>query len=386
MPDISDQQHIDMFKEEDAFEAILKRPDRDIGSIESLPSDIWLVSREVMEYFDAPPPGAADARKEADRIKKEAKKAAAAAAAATEAAAASAVDTGAAAMQIDGEGEEDDKLLGVLAAAAAAATAAAVPSPKVPSRPATPGTPAKRAKVQLPVCKMSEERHSVVYGLYKTVEEVMVNAGDQKYSDKANELPLTYLEYNIDRHTGQFGVKSNGKAIPVVEGKDKVFIPTMVFSKLLSGSNGADTGKRFKGGRNGLGAKLCNLFSRWFTVRIRDTARGLHFEQTWRNNIKETTGPKITPFTASELKKLDGLKAAQEKQKKQLADKVVMTAKEKEPVDLGDYVHVTWMPDYNRFGRGRVAGTCAAPGLRCARSRLARPSSLPLSPPPKGGN
>jgi hypothetical protein len=257
VPDISDQQHIDMFKQEDAFEAILKRPDRDVGSVESLPQDIWLVSREVMEYFDPLKPEVAAAQAaavaEAARIKREAKKAAVAAAADAQ------VDDNFVMVDL-AAAQIENAMIEVAAAgtpkapsrsgtpkassrpgtpstpkarpSSRPATPAASDTPKVRSRSSTPapGTPSKRAaKMPLPVFKMSEERHSVVYALYKTVEEVFVNAADQKYSDTAVQYPLTNLAFDINRHTGEFGVHSNGKAIPCVLSKDgETYIPTMV--------------------------------------------------------------------------------------------------------------------------------------------------------------
>lgn len=60
---------------------------------------------------------------------------------------------------------------------------------------------------------------------------------------------------------------NNGKGIPVVEHKDeKMFVPTMIFGHLLTSSNYDDSERKVTGGRNGYGAKLCNIFSTKFTV------------------------------------------------------------------------------------------------------------------------
>jgi DNA topoisomerase-2 len=62
-------------------------------------------------------------------------------------------------------------------------------------------------------------------------------------------------------------VWNNGVGIPVVEHKDeKMFVPTMIFGHLLTSSNYNDEEEKVTGGRNGYGAKLCNIFSSKFTV------------------------------------------------------------------------------------------------------------------------
>lgn len=62
-------------------------------------------------------------------------------------------------------------------------------------------------------------------------------------------------------------VFNNGRGIPITKhAKEKVWIPTMIFGHLLTSSNYQDDDKKVVGGRNGYGAKLCNLFSTKFTV------------------------------------------------------------------------------------------------------------------------
>ena len=60
---------------------------------------------------------------------------------------------------------------------------------------------------------------------------------------------------------------NNGQGIPVeVHREHKLLVPTMIFGHLLTSSNYDDTEKKTVGGRNGYGAKLCNIFSTRFEV------------------------------------------------------------------------------------------------------------------------
>lgn len=68
----------------------------------------------------------------------------------------------------------------------------------------------------------------------------------------------------------------------------------MIFGELLTGSNYDDFEKKTVGGRNGFGAKLCNVFSTEFTVEVQDSENGKRFKQTWTDNMSKFAKPKIT--------------------------------------------------------------------------------------------
>ena len=75
-----------------------------------------------------------------------------------------------------------------------------------------------------------------------------------------------FREKNIIR------IWNNGRGIPIEMHKEqKLYVPSMIFGHLLTSSNYDDSEKKVVGGRNGFGAKLCNIFSTKFTV---ETATG----------------------------------------------------------------------------------------------------------------
>lgn len=47
---------------------------------------------------------------------------------------------------------------------------------------------------------------------------------------------------------------------------EKMYVPELIFGTLLTSSNYNDSQRKVTGGRNGYGAKLCNIFSSEFTV------------------------------------------------------------------------------------------------------------------------
>ncbi|XP_021916593.1 DNA topoisomerase 2-like [Zootermopsis nevadensis] len=104
---------------------------------------------------------------------------------------------------------------------------------------------------------------SFVPGLYKIFDEILVNAADNKQRDP--KMDCIKIEINPDRNL--ISVWNNGQGIPVVEHKDeKMYVPTMIFGHLLTSSNYNDEEEKVTGGRNGYGAKLCNIFNTMFTV------------------------------------------------------------------------------------------------------------------------
>ena len=61
--------------------------------------------------------------------------------------------------------------------------------------------------------------------------------------------------------------------------EQKVFVPTLIFGHLLTSSNYNDDEKKVTGGRNGYGAKLCNIFSTKFVVETCSSDSGKKFKQ-----------------------------------------------------------------------------------------------------------
>jgi DNA topoisomerase-2 len=68
----------------------------------------------------------------------------------------------------------------------------------------------------------------------------------------------------------------------------------MIFGHLLTGSNYDDDEKKTTGGRNGYGAKLCNIFSTEFTLETQDKNTGKRYKQTWTDNMSNMGKAKIS--------------------------------------------------------------------------------------------
>ncbi|KAF2905680.1 hypothetical protein ILUMI_00490 [Ignelater luminosus] len=148
---------------------------------------------------------------------------------------------------------------------------------------------------------MIQKQIDYVPGLYKIFDEILVNAADNKQRDKTMDC----IKIEINAETNTISVWNNGKGIPVVMHKDeKMFVPTMIFGHLLTSSNYNDEEEKVTGGRNGYGAKLCNIFSKKFTVETAAKEYKRQFKQTWGSNMTKASEPKVKEFCGEDYTKV----------------------------------------------------------------------------------
>jgi DNA topoisomerase-2 len=148
------------------------------------------------------------------------------------------------------------------------------------------------------------EPRSIEYvpALFKIFDEILVNAADNKTRDPEG---MTWIKVNIDQAAGIICVANNGKGIPVRQhATEKMYVPELIFGHLLTSDNYNDDKKKVTGGRNGYGAKLCNIFSTKFIVETADSATGLKFTQTFSNNMTDHTKPKIVEYKKEDYTKI----------------------------------------------------------------------------------
>lgn len=113
-------------------------------------------------------------------------------------------------------------------------------------------------------------------GLLHIFDEVLNNAVDNHIRRKGT----THIKVTMDATS--ITVCNNGQSIPLttLEGE---YLPTVLFGMLRSGSNFDDTSGRQTGGKNGLGVKLCNIFSTAFAVTVVHQKK--KFTQAWSHNM-----------------------------------------------------------------------------------------------------
>lgn len=145
--------------------------------------------------------------------------------------------------------------------------------------------------------------------------EALSNAIDNVERSKKTKTPCTKIKISINEKTGETSIWNDGDIVPVEIDKDeKCYIHSMIFGQLLTGSNYDDEEERIISGRNGIGIKAVNIFSKIFRVTGCDPVNEKILVQEWNNNMKNTKGPVVKN---TKLKK--------------------------------GYTEVMWIPDFNIF-------------------------------------
>lgn len=129
-------------------------------------------------------------------------------------------------------------------------------------------------------------------GLLRIFVEALSNAIDNVWRSRKENVRSTKIKITID--DDKISVWNDGLWIPIeMHNKEKIYNPELIFGHLLTGSNMNDEEERLSSGRNGLGIKLLNVFSKLFRVECYDPKNQLLYRQKWENNMKTCHSPTI---------------------------------------------------------------------------------------------
>jgi DNA topoisomerase-2 len=129
-------------------------------------------------------------------------------------------------------------------------------------------------------------------GLERVFVEALSNAIDNVWRSRDAGVTPTCIRVTVG--DGETSVYNDGLAIPIrKDEKSGVYIPEMIFGRMLTSSNYTDAETRFTSGRNGIGIKALNIFSKVFRVACVDPESGQKYTQEWRDNMAVVDPPKI---------------------------------------------------------------------------------------------
>jgi DNA topoisomerase-2 len=138
-----------------------------------------------------------------------------------------------------------------------------------------------------------KKRGEINFGLHRIFIEVLSNAIDNVWRSSLTDTKCTKIKIEITEK-GMITVWNDGLSIPVeINEETGMYNPEMIFGKLLTSSNYDDKEERMTSGRNGLGQKVTNVFSKEFSVKLFDPLTGNQYSQNWKNNMSEKDKPKI---------------------------------------------------------------------------------------------
>lgn len=164
--------------------------------------------------------------------------------------------------------------------------------------------------------KIIKKTVSVAPALIRIFVEPLSNIIDNVQTSKKEGIPCKKIIININEQDGTISMYNNGAYIPIEYFDDtKEYIHSVIFGQLLTSSNYDDTENRLVSGRNGIGIKATNVFSKYFKIEGVDPKNNKKLTQIWTNNMKNTEGAIVEESS---------LKAG--------------------------YTEVKWIPDFKRFG------------------------------------
>jgi len=122
----------------------------------------------------------------------------------------------------------------------------------------------------------------------KLFDEVLSNSCDEATKNKN----IDTIKIDVDESTGRISVFDNGGISVKIHPEHNQYIPEMIFTELLCGSNFDDADDSVTTGQNGIGVKLTNIFSTSFEITTCDGKK--KFYQKCENNLSKKSKPKIT--------------------------------------------------------------------------------------------
>ena len=143
---------------------------------------------------------------------------------------------------------------------------------------------------------------TIVPGLYKIVDEAVVNARDQVVRMKdlidkgqSDVLPVTEIDITLDEKEGIITMYNNGNGIDIAKHPaEDIWIPELIFAHLRTSTNYDKTQKKTTGGKNGFGIKLAFIWSTWARIETVDHIRGLKYVQEFEDNLNVIKPPVVT--------------------------------------------------------------------------------------------
>jgi len=136
-------------------------------------------------------------------------------------------------------------------------------------------------------------------GLLKIFDEILVNAIDR---NSLYPKGVTSISVDVDQVNGKITIENNGPLGGIsirMHEKEELWNPELVFGHLLTSTNYDDSQKRIVGGRNGYGAKLANIYSKEFSISIKDHETKQAYSQTWSGNMTKCEEPKIKKYSGA---------------------------------------------------------------------------------------
>ena len=152
--------------------------------------------------------------------------------------------------------------------------------------------PRSERVLNLETMVFQEEEITVPEGVERIFVEISSNAGDNVARSLRHKIDPGEVTIKMDGEI--ISVRNGGIPIPVeIHPVEKMWAPQLIFGVLHSSSNYNKEKVRTECGRNGYGAKLTNIFSKYFMVTVGDPNNKRWYRQVWTENMTIQGEPEI---------------------------------------------------------------------------------------------
>jgi len=132
-------------------------------------------------------------------------------------------------------------------------------------------------------------------GAERVFLEILTNASDNVDISRRNGFDIGRIIISMDEK--RITIRNGGRPIPVQMNNRGVWTPEMIFGRLRSGSHFDEKVVRTGAGLNGYGAKLTNIYSKEFIVKVGDPFNKREYYQKFTNNLKNKEEPVISEYS-----------------------------------------------------------------------------------------
>ena len=151
------------------------------------------------------------------------------------------------------------------------------------------------------------KRFEIVPAFLQCFEEILMNAADRVSAAHESDSTIVCRTKTImvEVSRNEISVFNDGDSIaPVMLPEFQVYAAELIFGHLRSSSNYDDSKARITSGKNGFGAKICNVFSSTFKVETACAKTGIKYRQTFEKNMSVTNPPVLTKFSGKSYTKI----------------------------------------------------------------------------------
>lgn len=155
---------------------------------------------------------------------------------------------------------------------------------------------------------------SFVQALNELIKEITSNSLDNAEVSRSKNIEMKYIDVTFDKSNGMIIVENDGNFIstkitdfeyldPVTQKVtyNRLYPAQLIFSHFRTGSNFDDDEKKISAGKNGAGAKITNVFSKYFEVEHSDPVEKQILKLVFRDNLSIRESPVITNFKSTKV-------------------------------------------------------------------------------------